>query len=663
MRTRLCISVLAAWPLAAAGVSYHVAGGGESGAWSRILEPLGLAAAGPDAAVAVIPRGTRLDAAAVEAWLARAGAGAVVIAEGESPLSEALGIAPTSERLAVRSVEDLRAPRLEIVWEKKLDLPVFRLPREARVFARERWQKAPLVAGIPRGKGAVLWLACSPGVEGYERFPYLPQAMADLGVSPAVTSSRLWAFFDSSYRLRADPEYLAKRWRASGIAGLHIAAWHYWEPDPERDAYLKKVIEACHRNAILAYAWLELPHVSEKFWQDHPEWREKTAIGQDAHLDWRKLMNLANRGAFQAVSAGAARLLERFDWDGVNLAELYFESLEGAANPARFTPLNEDVRREFEKRGGVDPLSLFAAKQTNPAALAKFLDFRAELAQRLQEEWIGVIDGYRRRSKPHLDLVLTHVDDRFDARMRDAIGADASRALPLMERHDFTFLIEDPATIWNLGPRRYPQIAGKYAPLTRARNKLAIDINIVERYQDVYPTKQQTGVELMQLVREASRAFERVALYFENSLLTQDLPLLGPAAADVRVLTPTPTGFRVSSPHGFGLRWQGGALVDGRPWALRGGGTIWLPAGEHTVDRLGAETPDSGLRILDFNGGVTTAAVLGDGVELAYRSAHRVFARLERPAKTVEIDGESSTPQYAAGSLVLPKGQHIVVIR
>ena len=61
-----------------------------------------------------------------------------------------------------------------------------------------------------------------------------------------------------------------------------------------QDEYLKQLIEACHRNAILVYAWLELPHVSEKFWADHPEWREKTGVGQDAQLDWRKLMNLQN---------------------------------------------------------------------------------------------------------------------------------------------------------------------------------------------------------------------------------------------------------------------------------------------------------------------------------------------------------------------------------
>jgi hypothetical protein len=44
-------------------------------------------------------------------------------------------------------------------------------------------------------------------------------------------------------------------------------------------------------------------------------------------------------------------------------------------------------------------------------------------------------------------------------------------------------LIEDPATVWNLGPQRYPEIAKRYEPLTQRASKLAIDINIVDRYR------------------------------------------------------------------------------------------------------------------------------------------------------------------------------------
>src|ERR1700693_4912646 len=293
-------------------------------------------------------------------------------------------------------------PALRIIWEKALDLPVFLLPSSARVFARERWREAPLIAGFRKGEGAVLWVAAPPGPRGYERFPYILQALTDLGLEPPFRSTRLWAFFDSAYRLRADPDYLAARWRAAGIGALHVAAWHYWERDPENDVYLRRLIEACHRTAILVYAWFELPHVSEKFWDQHPEWREKTALRQDAQLDWRKLMNLTNRGAFAEVSKGVHDLVARFDWDGVNLAELYFESLEGFANPARFTPMNDDVRKMFREAQGFDPLELFSTRK-DPASLRAFLDFRAELARRMQQDWMAQI-GALRAARPNLDM-------------------------------------------------------------------------------------------------------------------------------------------------------------------------------------------------------------------------------------------------------------------
>ena len=57
-------------------------------------------------------------------------------------------------------------------------------------------------------------------------------------------------------------------------------------------------------------------------------------------------------------------LIERFDWDGVNLGELYFESLEGAANPSRFTPMNDDIRGEFKALTGVDPHTSVPASPT-----------------------------------------------------------------------------------------------------------------------------------------------------------------------------------------------------------------------------------------------------------------------------------------------------------
>jgi hypothetical protein len=652
MRSRISLLALVCAALASAQ-EFRVLGG-EAQPWARILGSVGFQnATGTDAQIVVLRAGGELPASDLQ----RVERGGALILEGESAAAEMLGFKPRRDRFRAGSLEDLHQPKLRIVWERALELPVFDLPPGAKVYAKDRWSKAPLVAGVRHGQGAVVWLATSPGERGYERYPYLLHALGDLGVRPPFRSQRLWAFFDYSYRTRVDLDYMAERWVDSGVAALHVAAWHFYDRNPERDAYLKRLLAACHERGILVYAWLELPHVSEQFWDAHPEWREKTAVLQDAQLDWRKLMNLQNRDCFRAVAAGVASLIEQFDWDGVNLAELYFESLEGVANPARFTPMNGDVRQRYQAEFGADPLDLVKAKLPQ---VEQFLSFRADLAHEMQEEWLAEAGKLRER-KPHLDVVLTHVDDRFDENMRAAIGADASRVTPLLERRAFTLLVEDPATLWHLGPDRYSELAKRYAELTPRRDRLAIDLNIVDRYQDVYPTKQQTGIELFDLVHTAAAAFDRVALYFEKSVAGTDRSWLAAAAASPGKVERRAGKLAVASRHAIGVHWAGGALVNGRRWPVRDGEFLSLPSGAHVIESAGEE---AGLHVRRFSADLRSARIEAGAVELSYESGTRAFAVLSEPPSRVEVDGEPVEPEmHGAATIALPRGQHVVTIR
>jgi hypothetical protein len=351
--------------------------------------------------------------------------------------------------------------------------------------------------------------------------------------------------------------------------------------------------------------------------------------------------------------------VERFDWDGVNLAELYFESLEGMSNPSRFTPMNDNVRALFRQQAGYDPIELFGARKDNASRKA-FLDFRAGLARAMQEQWIGQMETVRWR-KPQLDLVLTHVDDRVDTGMRDAIGADAAGVLPLLDTHSFTFLIEDPATIWNLGAQRYQAIAERYQDLTPHRDKLAIDINIVDRYQNVYPTKQQTGTELFQLVHQAAANFQRVALYFENSLLPPDLDLLPSAAATITRIDRIGLKTVIDSAAGVGLPWKGAAMVDGLPWPVADGETLWLPPGTHAIEPAQEEAC---VHLVRLNGDLQAAGrVSTTSIEFSYQSTARAIAVFDRRPIDILLDG-AKEPLELAGprTILLPRGQHIVTI-
>lgn len=218
--------------------------------------------------------------------------------------------------------------------------------------------------------------------------------------------------------------------------------------------------------------------------------------------------------------------------------------------------------------------------------------------------------------------------------------------------------------MWHLGPKRYAEIAERYRPITPRPEKLAIDINIVERYQDVYPTRQQTGVELFQLVQQASRSFPRVALYFENSIPAADLPLLASSAAVATRVEQGAARLVIDSPHGVGVPWSGPAKVDGRPWPVAGGDTLWLPPGAHAVEP-GAEPVK--LRLVDFNGELRTAMSLPDGLEFSYQNPSRALAVVERKPARLQIDGAEAEvtgiDSPAGFVLFLPRGQHLVAVR
>jgi hypothetical protein len=365
-------------------------------------------------------------------------------------------------------------------------------------------------------------------------------------------------------------------------------------------------------------------------------------------------MNLQNADCVTAIRAGLKAMTERFDWDGVNLAELYFESLEGVGNPARFTPMNDDVRAKFHAQSGWDPIELWKGR-TDAASLRKFLDFRAGLAHNMQEDWLGAVESFR-QFRPGLDIVLTHVDDRFDTGMKDSIGADAARVLPLLDKHSFSFLIEDPATVWNLGPDRYPEIAKRYRPLTPHTDSLAIDINIVDRYQDVYPTKQQTGVELFELVHLASTAFPRVALYFENSILKPDLGMLAASSAVVTQYSKTQRRITIESPRDLELNWPAdqGALVDGKAWPVQSPTAIYLPAGSHRIEPAPKR---DGITLIDLNAQLRSATGESKRLTFEYSSESRAIARFDRTPSRIEVDGEV----FPSDSVVLlPRGTHRV---
>jgi hypothetical protein len=239
------------------------------------------------------------------------------------------------------------------------------------------------------------------------------------------------------------------------------------------------------------------------------------------------------------------------------------------------------------------------------------------------------------------------------------LGADVARSLPLIEARRSTLLVEDPATLWNLGPDRYAKLAQKYKELAPDNNRIAVDINVVDRYQEVYPTKKQTGTELYELVHQAAASFHRVALYFENSVEKQDLALLPAAATSATAVETSVDEIDTTAAEPTRIAWRGPAEIDGKLWPVQNADSVLAPAGKH---RLTPATASSPVTISDFNGDIRSASSSREAVELSYASQTRAIAILGSPVSLVEVDGAvlwRAVPGQKDTSILLPAGQHV----
>ncbi|MCX6592667.1 MAG: hypothetical protein NTZ56_14180 [Acidobacteria bacterium] len=644
---------------------------GPDGAWPKILSAVGnrQVARVEDATLVVIRAG---QATQSFDWVRFVESGRFLILEGVSPAAEGLGFRASGQTAMVSRELDSRAAGNMIIWENPAAVPVVSLPAGASVFVQDRWSNTALLAGVRRGTGGILWVAADPGPNGYERFPYLLQSLYSLGFQGSLKSRRILSFYDYSYRSRTDPEYLARRWREQGIASLHISSWYFFERDASRDEYLTRLIQACHRNGILAHAWLELPHVSERFWDENPGCREKNALLQDAAIYWRKNMNLVNPECRAKVERRVRDLLGRFDWDGVNLAELYFEGPRGLDDLSEVTPLNDDMRRDFKTQYGFDPAALFDPTSasyyaSNPRGLQNFFQYRRDLQYRLHTEWLDVLADVRSQ-KTGFAITICYLEDLLDPRMQDLIGADAARLLKLQPKYEFFFQIQDPSSLWGEGPSRYARAAELYRAVAPRFDMMSVDINVVARPSISFPTLHQTGTEFFQLVNTSQQAFPEVMLYFEGSILRPDAPLLEQAHALAREYRWDGAQASVDFVYPGGVPWKGPANVNGKPWPYQSDSVVWLPAGKFTITPRDSKPP---LRLTDFNGTIrgVEEVVIGDGSGIAfiYKAGSRAIAVLDQKPGAIWIDGKEAQPTQLArrdGSvaLLLPAGEHWVTI-
>ena len=646
-----------------------------------------------DDTVVIVPRSaaaslTEQDRDRLVEWIERGGRAVI---EGRSELSEQLGFAFSSRMLTVSHARDLLFPDSEITWAHPAEVDRFEPPPVSTTLVEDSESKTPLAVASRAGDGLIVYFATELDPEtglGYSRYPYAFEHLRQrFGLAPPVTASGAEFYFDPGFREQAQIEKLVASWQRDGIRAVYAAAWQFY---PKWSYDYDRLIRLCHERGIAVYAWFELPQVSQKFWDEHPEWREKTATGRDTDAGWRKMMNLANDDCRASVLDFVTDLIDSHDWDGVNIAELGFDT-NGLGDAAAYAPMNDDVRARFQLEAGFDPKLLFDPLspfylQKNADALARWSKFRSNLVR----EWlVAVLDRVgEARTRKQLDVICTALDSLHNPRVVEKTGADVRDVIALMERYDFTLQVEDPAERWGNSPTRYREFGETYSKVVSDRSRLMFDINVVrDRVRGMGPTDLMSGTELALAAASAIRAGNgRVAIYSEASLRPEDRALLaivlGSAA---RLIATDPTAVAINKTVRVQLRSdqsnrsngveegpnEPAPVLDGERWQGGDNGEIIVPAGEHRIggparaerftDRLGI-----GVRVKDITADVNRVERTSLGVAIDYSSPRRSWVTVSREPHAVRVDGRSISYSFHHGGsgwlIELPAGNHVVEI-
>ncbi len=607
-----------------------------------------------------------------------AASGGNVILDSKTDIAEEFGIKFASTRIRVRRVRDKLFPEEEITWRYAELVNKFDTDNLDKIFCADEATEAPMVIGKRYEKGKILYINSrfDPySQQGYSNYPYFIEYIQRyFQLRPIVRREQLEVFFDPGYRHLYSVENLVRSWVANGIRIIHVSGWHEY---PKYTYDYARLIRLAHANGILVCAWLEPPQVSQMFWAKHPEWREKNIFGDDARPAWRYPVALTDTQCVKEVTKEYRSFLESYDWDGVNLAELYFESGRGFEEPKLFTPAHPSARMELKRKFGVDLKAAFDSLspsywKTDNIVKEAIVNYRVQKLKSVYEIFLHTFDTIA-KTKPGFQIIVTAIDNFGSPELREQLGIDMHSILDLQKQFGFTLQVEDPQSKWSTNPRRYIEI-GKYYSQFVDTSKLMLDLNILSFRNKgsiiPFPTLIQTGTESFQLIRAASLGAPRLTIYSESSVNPQDLSLFSCALASEIHYRFTESGMTINAPYSFVLRLPKDITeinIDGTPLPPFRDNRYMIPAGDHSII-LAPQTASKfsahelQTRIMSSSGTINSVSYGLRDVTIEYESDARMLISLSNMPTTVTVDGRSMDFSVMKGndcySIFLPHGIH-----
>jgi uncharacterized protein YdaL len=609
--------------------------------------------------------------------------GGMLITDTPNYLIEEFGIRFGTTALQVNRITDRVFPEEEISWRSSESVFKFEMDDIEEVFYTDYATGAPLVIGNSFGKGKLIFIATrfDPHTQlGYSHYPFLLEHIRTfMGFAPVVRRESLEMYFDPGFRNNQSIEQLIRLWVQQGIRRIHVAGWHVY---PKYTYDYKRLLTLAHANGILVYAWLEPPQVSQKFWLEHPEWREKNYLGEDVRPSWRYPVALTDARCVSALTEEYISFLRQHDWDGVNLAELYFEAGRGFRDSTLYTPMHASAREELRKLYNLDATRIFDPRspvywRTHPEIRETLTAYRVGKLEDLYRHLLRAFSGIE-KTRDGFEVIVTAMDSHGSPELRENIGVDMRSVVSLQKEFGFALQVEDPEHQWSTDPMRYVAIGRQYEALLGSSERLLLDLNILTfRKPGVltpFPTRIQTGTESFHLVRASALGAPRATIYAESSINPQDLPFLASAYAGTVQMTRTGEVYTLEAPHHFTLHFPPavkGIELDGSPLAPMRDNLYLIPAGRHTVKPVSdaggvLSSHQFNPRLLSITGTLLSVQYAMRSTSFSYISDGRCLVTVNREPHALMVDGHAAPFYTMKGndgySIFLPAGRHSVYL-
>jgi hypothetical protein len=637
--------------------------------------------------------------------------GGLILLFGKSPLSEALGISYTGGARTVTQFVDYLNPKLFLTWADGEVVDAFSANASDSLLTVDKQTLNPLVVGRQYDKGRILYVGTNYydhfSIYGTKGHPYLLYHFMDVfHLKSRVSAASIDAYFDpGNYDLsKVYIEDIVRTWADRGITTVYAAAWHFWINEQTRVEWTfgyQHFIDVCHLWGIKVYPWLALPHVSQKFWFTKPECREQTAGTGEKYIFWRLNVNLQNPACLTSALQFVDDVLNTYDWDGVNLAEIYYDH---EAAMEYFTPMNKDLRNNYAAISGFDPIAFFDSTsphyyQTDTASWTQFLQYRTNLVTSLHKTFMDRI--FQNPKSGDWEVMLTAVDNlhknypdlNFPPGFTGSfdLGVDLQAILQLLDTKEYMLQVEDAWPFWSSNPFRYLDFKKTYLaqfPHFKVDDtSLMFDVNVVKNAHNPsggptplynFSAEKQTGLEFALLLKNMFSDNLRLALFSENSAEVVDIDRLKWAlagdtilnqldAATVSFTTKRTTKLEANPPfysvHLDGKKWPAWSTADN---------SVLLPVGSH---QLTFHTDDvyNDIKLSGISCVLEDSGVIPGGISVSYNSPRQkavltieAFAKKDSEPFRILVDGSVYNATiytfYGDYRLFLPKGKHSVQI-